>query len=113
MSPPFFIHFRFAFKLAYDQTVLGEASDLDEIVEYLQEYESDWYMGRDTDVEWSEAVESNKPRLFSLIYDTNEVSVANLALLFLCSFFFFPYCNVNNNENQKGYSRKRFTVHHV
>ncbi|XP_063959020.1 pecanex-like protein 4 [Lytechinus pictus] len=64
--------YRFAFKLAYDQTVLGEASDLDEIVEYLQEYESEWYMGRDTDAEWVEAVRNNKPRLFSLIYDANE-----------------------------------------
>lgn len=92
--PPVYIHFRFAFKLAYDQTVLGEASDLDEIVEYLQEYESDWYMGRDTDAAWSEAVESNKPRLFSLIYDTNEVSVVNLSLLFALPLFVVCCCQL-------------------
>ncbi|XP_071482865.1 pecanex-like protein 4 [Diadema antillarum] len=64
--------FRFAFKLAYDQTVLGEATDNDELVEYLQEYEDEWYIGKDSDDQWSEAVKMDKPKLFSLVYDAND-----------------------------------------
>ena len=70
---PIICAYRLAFKLAYDQAVLGEADDLDELVEYLEEYESDWYMGSEKDKEWVEAIKQEKTQLFSLIHDPSEV----------------------------------------
>ena len=67
---------RLAFKLAYDQAVLGEASDLEELSEYLEEYESDWYFGSEKDKGWTEAIKQERTHLFSLIHDTSEVREA-------------------------------------
>ncbi|XP_038071553.1 pecanex-like protein 4 [Patiria miniata] len=64
--------YRFAFKLAYDQAVLGEAEDLEEISEYLQQYETDYYFGNDSETEWAESVEKGVPQLFSLVHDASE-----------------------------------------
>ncbi|XP_002735175.1 pecanex-like protein 4 [Saccoglossus kowalevskii] len=61
--------YRFGFKLAYDQAVLGEIEGTDELVEYLQEYENDWYIGCEKDKEWSSGVLQGKNNLFSLMYD--------------------------------------------
>lgn len=59
----------------YDEAVLGEISSHEECVEYLAEYDSDWYMGKDTDVEWTKAVLDKKPNLFSLGRNMEDVSI--------------------------------------
>ncbi|XP_071796734.1 pecanex-like protein 4 isoform X1 [Asterias amurensis] len=64
--------YRFAFKLAYDQAVLGEADDFDEISEYIQQYNTEYYFGRDNDPEWAESVQQGIPQLFSLLHDSSE-----------------------------------------
>ncbi|XP_077997388.1 pecanex-like protein 4 [Glandiceps talaboti] len=61
--------YRYGFKLAYDQAVLGEIDSHEELAEYLQEYENDWYIGCEKDAEWSAAVLQVKNNLFSLVYD--------------------------------------------
>lgn len=58
--------YRYAFKLTYDEAVLGEVSGEDELVEYLTEYDRDWYLGSETDPDWQISIMANKPFLFSL-----------------------------------------------
>ena len=77
---------RFAFKLAYDQAVLGEADDFDEISEYIQQYDTEYYFGRDNDPEWAESVQQGIPQLFSLLHDSSEVKP------------FTPFCYLHTNK---------------
>lgn len=58
----------------YDEAVLGEITSFEECNEYLSEYESDWYMGKDTEDGWTAAVLNRKPNLFSLGRNTEDVS---------------------------------------
>ncbi|NWV77679.1 PCX4 protein, partial [Dasyornis broadbenti] len=61
--------FRYTFKLMVDKASLGPVEDFKELVNYLEEYESDWYIGLVSDLEWQQAVLQEKPYLFSLGHD--------------------------------------------
>ncbi|NXB10967.1 PCX4 protein, partial [Cnemophilus loriae] len=61
--------FRYTFKLMLDQASLGPVENFEELVNYLEEYESDWYIGLVSDLEWQQAVLQEKPYLFSLGHD--------------------------------------------
>ncbi|NXI16027.1 PCX4 protein, partial [Irena cyanogastra] len=61
--------FRYTFKLMLDQASLGPVENFKELVNYLEEYESDWYIGLVSDLEWQQAVLQEKPYLFSLGHD--------------------------------------------
>ena len=54
-----------------DKASLGPIEDCKELINCLEEYESDWYIGLVSDEKWKEAVLQEKPYLFSLGYDTN------------------------------------------
>ena len=77
-------HFRYAFKLMYDEAVLGEVSSHEEFNEYLTEYDNDWYMGQDTDEDWNIAVINDKPNLFALGRNKDDVSL-------ICCAFHVPF----------------------
>ncbi|NXA81380.1 PCX4 protein, partial [Thryothorus ludovicianus] len=61
--------FRYTFKLMLDKASLGPVENFKELVSYLEEYESDWYIGLVSDLEWQQAVLQEKPYLFSLGHD--------------------------------------------
>ncbi|XP_028678221.1 pecanex-like protein 4 [Erpetoichthys calabaricus] len=61
--------FRYAFKLMFDKASLGPVEDFEELANYLEEYEKDWYIGLVSDVGWKLAVLQEKPYLFSLGHD--------------------------------------------
>ncbi|NXA10504.1 PCX4 protein, partial [Sapayoa aenigma] len=61
--------FRYTFKLMVDKASLGPVEDFEELVNYLEEYDSDWYIGLVSDLEWQQAVLQEKPYLFSLGHD--------------------------------------------
>ncbi|NWV59042.1 PCX4 protein, partial [Malurus elegans] len=61
--------FRYTFKLMVDKASLGPVENFNELVNYLEEYESDWYIGLVSDLEWQQAVLQEKPYLFSLGHD--------------------------------------------
>ncbi|NXB76152.1 PCX4 protein, partial [Donacobius atricapilla] len=61
--------FRYTFKLMLDKASLGPVENFQELVNYLEEYESDWYIGLVSDLEWQQAVLQEKPYLFSLGHD--------------------------------------------
>ncbi|XP_023783113.1 pecanex-like protein 4 isoform X1 [Cyanistes caeruleus] len=61
--------FRYTFKLMLDKASLGPVENFEELVSYLEEYESDWYIGLVSDLEWQQAVLQEKPYLFSLGHD--------------------------------------------
>ena len=65
--------YRYAFKLTYDEAVLGEVTNEDELVEYLTEYDRDWYLGSETDRDWQTSILADKPFLFSLGRDKSQV----------------------------------------
>ena len=65
--------FRYAVKLAIDQMLLGEVSSHEELQEYLDEYDKDWYIGSEKEETWKHAVSAAKPQLFSLTYDSSSV----------------------------------------
>ncbi|KAJ7410004.1 Pecanex-like protein 4 [Pitangus sulphuratus] len=61
--------FRYTFKLMVDKASLGPVENFEELVSYLEEYDSDWYIGLVSDLEWQQAVLQEKPYLFSLGHD--------------------------------------------
>ncbi|KAM8807238.1 pecanex-like protein 4 [Eudromia elegans] len=63
--------FRYTFKLMVDKASLGPVEDFKELVNCLEEYENDWYIGLVSDHEWQQAVLQEKPYLFSLGHDPN------------------------------------------
>ncbi|NXP04791.1 PCX4 protein, partial [Thinocorus orbignyianus] len=63
--------FRYTFKLMVDKASLGPVENFKELVNYLEEYENDWYIGLVSDLEWQQAVLQEKPYLFSLGHDPN------------------------------------------
>ncbi|XP_025062938.1 pecanex-like protein 4 isoform X2 [Alligator sinensis] len=63
--------FRYTFKLMVDQASLGPVESFKELVNYLEEYENDWYIGLVSDIEWQQAILKEKPYLFSLGHDPN------------------------------------------
>ena len=65
--------YRYAFKLTYDEAVLGEVTNEDELVEYLTEYDRDWYLGSETDRDWQTSIMADKQFLFSLGRDKSQV----------------------------------------
>ena len=60
-------------KLALDSILLGGFDSDDELLDMLQEYSSDWYIGLDSDPDWRQAVLGHTPSLFSLGYDDTRV----------------------------------------
>lgn len=67
------LHCRYAFKLTYDEAVLGEVTSEDELVEYMTEYDRDWYLGSEIGHEWQLSIMDEKPFLFSLGRDKSKV----------------------------------------
>ncbi|NWR39311.1 PCX4 protein, partial [Tachuris rubrigastra] len=63
--------FRYTFKLMVDKASLGPVENFEELASYLEEYDSDWYIGLVSDLEWQQAVLQEKPYLFSLGHDPN------------------------------------------
>eukprot|EP00079_Xenopus_tropicalis_P028550 XP_012823522.1 PREDICTED: pecanex-like protein 4 isoform X1 [Xenopus tropicalis] len=63
--------FRYTFKLMVDKSSLGQVEDFKELINYLEEYDNDWYIGLASDSEWQQAVLQEKPYLFSLGHDPN------------------------------------------
>lgn len=78
--------FRYTFKLMLDKASLGPVENFKELVNYLEEYESDWYIGLVSDLEWQQAVLQEKPYLFSLGHDP---SMVRSKFGFVFHYFFF------------------------
>ena len=55
---------RAAVKLGLDQVILGDFDD--NLAAELDELDSDWYLGLDTEAGWKSAIAEEKPRLFSV-----------------------------------------------
>ena len=97
---------RYAFKLTYDEAVLGEVTNEDELVEYLTEYDRDWYIGSQIDRDWQTSIMADKPFLFSLGRDKSQVgqnllshknhSAFSVSLLQLCSVFQLTHSDVSH-----------------
>jgi len=58
----------------YDEACLGEADDFNEIVEYLKSYDDKSFIGCEEEESWKQAVLQETPNLFSLGYNSNDVS---------------------------------------
>ncbi|XP_066485766.1 pecanex-like protein 4 isoform X2 [Tiliqua scincoides] len=63
--------FRYTVKLMVDKASLGPVENFKELLNYLEEYEQDWYIGAVSEKEWQQAVLQEKPYLFSLGHDPN------------------------------------------
>ncbi|XP_008047962.1 pecanex-like protein 4, partial [Carlito syrichta] len=63
--------FRYTLKLMIDKASLGPIEDFKGLINCLEEYESDWYIGLVSDEKWKEAILQEKPYLFSLGFDPN------------------------------------------
>lgn len=87
-----FVPFRYTFKLMVDKASLGPVENFKELINYLEEYENDWYIGLVSDLEWQQAVLQEKPYLFSLGHDRNMVrritSEQCQSLVFFSTVFF-------------------------
>ncbi|XP_062974253.1 pecanex-like protein 4 isoform X2 [Elgaria multicarinata webbii] len=63
--------FRYTVKLMVDKASLGPVENSKELLNCLEEYESDWHIGPVSETEWQQAVLQEKPYLFSLGHDPN------------------------------------------
>uniref|UniRef100_A0A8D2IRL5 Pecanex-like protein n=1 Tax=Varanus komodoensis TaxID=61221 RepID=A0A8D2IRL5_VARKO len=63
--------FRYTVKLMVDKASLGPVESSKELLNCLEEYENDWYIGLVNGKEWQQAVLQEKPYLFSLGHDSN------------------------------------------
>ncbi|KAH0620287.1 hypothetical protein JD844_020458 [Phrynosoma platyrhinos] len=63
--------FRYSVKLMVDKASLGPVENFKELLNCLEEYHSDWYVGLVSEKEWQQAVLQEKPYLFSLGHDSN------------------------------------------
>lgn len=57
-----------------DSSLLGVINGHEELEESLQDFDKNWYIGRETDPEWKAAVLDNRPNLFSLGHNNIQVS---------------------------------------
>ncbi len=62
-------------KLAIEQVLMGDVTSNDELQEYLEEYDRDWYIGSEKDPEWGRSVAAGKPTLFSFTHNPVDVSM--------------------------------------
>ncbi|KAK6181580.1 hypothetical protein SNE40_009406 [Patella caerulea] len=58
--------FRYGFKLMIDHMIMGDISSHEELTEYLQDYDDNWYIGLETEDDWRNGIVDNKHNLFSL-----------------------------------------------
>nr|XP_034960042.1 pecanex-like protein 4 [Zootoca vivipara] len=63
--------FRYTVKLLVDKASLGPVESFKELLNCLEEYENDWYIGLVSEEKWQQAVLREKPYLFSLGHDPN------------------------------------------
>lgn len=66
--------FRYAFKLTYDEAVIGPVESNEELLETLRDFEENWFIGIENKPGWNEAVLLEKPNLFTMGYDDELVS---------------------------------------
>ncbi|XP_028396003.1 pecanex-like protein 4 [Dendronephthya gigantea] len=64
--------YRYAFKLTYDEAVLGPFDDHDELRETLNDYDENWFIGVENKPGWNEAILEEKSNLFTIGYDTDQ-----------------------------------------
>ncbi len=62
-------------KLAIEQVLMGDVTSNDELQEYLEEYDRDWYIGSEKDPEWGLSIAAGKPTLFSFTHNPVDVSM--------------------------------------
>eukprot|EP01111_Echinosteliopsis_oligospora_P001435 TRINITY_DN12171_c0_g1_i1.p1 TRINITY_DN12171_c0_g1~~TRINITY_DN12171_c0_g1_i1.p1 ORF type:complete len:283 (+),score=53.16 TRINITY_DN12171_c0_g1_i1:97-945(+) len=58
--------YRYAFKLTFDQAVIGEIESDSEILEQMEVYSKNWFFGLDTTNEWNDNIICETPNLFSM-----------------------------------------------
>ena len=70
-----FFSSRYAVRLLYDEAILGRMESFIDLDECLQDYRDRYYIGCETDEEWSSCVLERKPHLFSFGHDTENVGL--------------------------------------
>ncbi|XP_076354049.1 pecanex-like protein 4 isoform X1 [Tachypleus tridentatus] len=64
--------YRYSVKLAIDQALLGPIFTEEELQEYLEDYDSNWYIGDDNSNDWTKAILLECSYLFSLGINTDQ-----------------------------------------
>lgn len=64
---------RYAVRLMYDEASFGEVDGPSELVEYLEHYDSECFIGCEDSPAWEESILSRKPHLFSIGRDPEKV----------------------------------------
>lgn len=64
-------------KLAIDQAAYGTVTSLEELHDYLDNYDSNWYIGVEGDKGWEQSILRNKQNCFALAQDPDKVSLRN------------------------------------
>jgi len=57
----------------YDEGSLGEVESLEELADYLEDYERNWCITNEKEEEWNSAILSKFPHLFSIDHDPEDV----------------------------------------
>ena len=49
--------------------------EVNDLEDYMKEYDNDWYIGHEKDPEWTKAAEKSTKQIFSLTHDPVAVSI--------------------------------------
>ena len=59
----------------YDEACLGDVNGWKELLDYLEDYDKNWCIARETEDVWTDAILANTPHLFSIGHDDQMVSL--------------------------------------
>lgn len=56
-----------------DEVLMNPITSHEELQECLEDYDRNWFIGLESDPDWSRAILAGKPHLFSLGHNTSQV----------------------------------------
>ncbi|CAI9724778.1 4 [Octopus vulgaris] len=72
--------FRYGFKLMMDEVLMNPITSHEELKEFLEDYDQNWFIGLESDPDWSRAILAGKPHLFSLGHNTSQATYTSRVL---------------------------------
>lgn len=72
--------FRYGFKLMMDEVLMNPITSHEELQECLEDYDRNWFIGLESDPDWSRAILAGKPHLFSLGHNTSQATYTSRVL---------------------------------
>ena len=67
------IHSRHSVKLSIDEQIFGDCETKEEFIENITQLDNEWYIGSESEPEWSKSIEQGKKYVFTLGLNSNKM----------------------------------------